>query len=230
MTGDSSDQRDPAMEAAVDDLADLMSDGKRGAFDPGCLDRAVGLRTWITDTPGMEGVDLDLENPRVFMQVLRSVDTYAEEDPVAQRTVGRGNNFTTTQAVRAIGWLIRVDDRRGSGSGLEKRRTDAKKAEVGIDSRQLGADRWQAWHHLGDIYVLYLRRVLEDPKSRTEILGRVRAEARQGQSQVEPSSRSRRRALLIAGVAVVATVATALVIVFWPRWDNPWCAIPGDAG
>lgn len=213
MIDGSTERRDPSMEAALIDLGDLMNGAKRGAFDPLCIGAATGLHAWISAALGTAEVDLD--DPRVFIHLLQSVDAYAEDHPVTQKKVGKGSNYTATQAVGAIGWLIRIDDDRGTGRKLEERRKDAH-VNAGIHPRQLEADRWQDWHHLGDAYLLYVRRVLEDPTSRTVILDRLQSDARRDSSVGETSSRWSRRTLGI--LALVAVVVVAAMITLGTVW------------
>lgn len=210
--------RDPALDAAITDLAALMGAPKVGVFDAPSVQAAAGLKAWIAASPGLD--DINLDDPAKFAALLQTVDKYAEDNAITQKTVGRGSKYSLTQAARAVGWLIRIDDDRGEGRPLEARRRDAAEGSE-IEFRQLAAGTWQATHGLGDAYLLYLRRVLNDQESRGVILDRLGIDTHDDDAEGETSSRRRRRTVAILVLVAAVVAATALAIVLWPRDDNP---------
>ncbi|MCF8785254.1 hypothetical protein [Rhodococcus ruber] len=154
------------LPAALNALESLMNDRQRGVFNLASVADARGLRDWLAHTPGLPA--LDLSDPHLVAELLRRIDAYAHRHPVTEKTVGKSSQYTVTQAVRAVGWLIRVDDARGD-RGLVARCQQAS-AATKIGARQLASDRRQRDHRIPEAYLQYVRRALADPTSREELL------------------------------------------------------------
>jgi hypothetical protein len=168
--------------AALDALESLMNDRQRGVFNLASVAEARGLRDWLAHTPGLP--TLDLSDPRLVAELLRRIDAYAHRHPVTGKTVGKSSQYTVTQAVRAVGWLIRVDDARGD-RGLVARHKQAS-AATKIVARQLASDRRQRDHRILEAYLQYVRRVLANPTSRGELLTDLVLDARDSANDARP--------------------------------------------
>lgn len=198
---------------AVADLVHLSGDAGTGVYVLSDLAAADGLRTWAEMALRDESVDL--ADPKVLQRLLRELDRYARANPTRARSVGKGQKFTVTEAVQAVGWMICLDSSRGSGTGLESRRDDAVNTTK-ISRRELYPTRVSE-HRLFDTYLDYLRETLSDEGTRKEVLPSEDVTS-------SPWWRNHRR-VLIGAIVVVLVFAAGAAVVLWPHRDesrNPY--------
>ncbi|BDT94148.1 hypothetical protein IFM12275_41240 [Nocardia sputorum] len=164
--------RDLALVA--EGLRPLAEDEFSGAFNLGQLAAMHGLRHLIA-TPLIDH-DVDLEDPAVFLDVLRAIDRYAHQHPEP----AQGRRRSRTDIVQAIGLLIGIDAHEDMTIGARYQRVFD---EFRIGSRQLQKDRWGPEFRL--TYIQYIQEKMVDRRACSWIAAQASAFRNQPTAQVD---------------------------------------------